>query len=256
MHNNDLQNDSTPSIGVTAGCSLSAAASDQALAPDAPAIIAAAHGHGDPSPSNATAKAGRSRGGAPRGNVNAARHGLRGSGFPKGAKADYLEVLRNVSEIRDAYEASHGPAGPYADALLHRIRRALTRDRLAARWLRLEADKLSLEQRLSLTEVMNTAAETIEKCMRQLGLHQPGHTDGSIAGFHQRRKLAKVRKQLASPTIELAASKDPEKPHAASGPAATETTSPALATQSQPTGQASGPDSDLTDRIVPAEATT
>lgn len=113
----------------------------------------------------------RKRGGAPHGNANAATHGMKGSKFPPGANREQATVLAIVRAAKAACESQNGhPVTVHQNAVLHRLRRAATKDRLAARWLRLEADKLTIEQRMALTDAMSDAAEAIEKCLRQLGL--------------------------------------------------------------------------------------
>src|SRR5581483_7162882 len=113
----------------------------------------------------------RNRGGAPKGNKNRTTHGLKGSQLPPKCIRDQFTIRQIVNAVIDACEARHGHAiTVHQSAIIHRIRRAATRDRLAARWLRLEGDKLPIEQRMALTEQMEAAAETIEKCLRLLKL--------------------------------------------------------------------------------------
>jgi hypothetical protein len=163
MHN-DLQNDVTPSAGINAACTPS----------NGREISAQSH---ELTPSKAGTPKTGSRPGAPRGNSNRTSHGMKGSKLPPGCRADEGKIHQDVRRIKAEYEAKHGPMGTHADAILHRIRRALTRDRLAARWLRKEAEKLTIEQRLALTGEMAAAAETIEKCVRQLGLDADSDRD-------------------------------------------------------------------------------
>jgi hypothetical protein len=141
--------------------------------PPEPAVPAAASpAPADSSPcQQAAAPTAGKKGGAPRGNENNLRHGLRGSRFPKGAKSDESHVHRLVLAVRAAYAAKHGrELDLYAETVLMRIRRAETSARLAARWLRKEGDGLPLAERTTLLNLQTAAGDTIERCMKLLKL--------------------------------------------------------------------------------------
>lgn len=161
---------------------------DEVLTPTAAdvehAVRAPSTGNGQPAahsppvaqPSTGTANSKpRKSGGAPSGNSNATTHGLKGSKFPPGAIREQTTVRAIVLAAKAACEAKHGhPVTVHQMAVLHRLRRAATKDRLSARWLRLEAATLTIEQRIALVEAQESSAETIEKCLRQLGLDGAG----------------------------------------------------------------------------------
>src|SRR4051812_6602442 len=84
-----------------------------------------------------------SRGGAPRGNSNAMRAGLRASKLPAKCKGEEREIYFLRQEVLSELVAIHGSleAIPLlAMALLNSLVRHETRARLAARWLRMSGD--------------------------------------------------------------------------------------------------------------------
>jgi hypothetical protein len=113
---------------------------------------------------------GHRRGGAPFGNANRTTHGLKGSKLPPGCGNEENHVQALVRRIRRDWEAKNGRMTVYVESVLQRVRRAEVSARLAARWLRIEGDKLPIAERMRLLEIQTTSADTIEKCLRQLGL--------------------------------------------------------------------------------------
>src|SRR5262245_7482023 len=75
--------------------------------------------------------------GAPKGNKNALRNHSRGSKMPDDCKNEYNHVTDFVRRTANEWRAKYGdgPMPVSADILLHQIRRAVERDRVAAKLL-------------------------------------------------------------------------------------------------------------------------
>jgi hypothetical protein len=135
----------------------------------------------------------KSKGGAPVGNVNALKHGLRGSKMPRSAR--YVEnalasfrnaILDELASIRDTKDLSVADS-----ATVNRAIRCETRARLALHWLRSEDDKLSMDDRLRLLDVVSAATESRDKALSQLGIVPTGKPVGQVdqwAEFDRERK--------------------------------------------------------------------
>lgn len=110
------------------------------------------------------------KGGAPQGNRNSIRHGLRASSLPPGCS--YLDgQLRSLRKgLRREIKRTHGDVSLLHEAAVQSALRHETRALLAARWLRLGGDKLPLEQRLSLLAAISTATDARDRCFKSLGL--------------------------------------------------------------------------------------
>jgi hypothetical protein len=110
--------------------------------------------------------------GAPRGNYNSLRHGLRGSKLPKGCR----HVENSCNDLRRQLEE--------AVVLLKRevnisdaaaINSAVKWERhglLSAHWLRKEGATLSPADRLRFSEAVAKASDARDKAIRSLGLDQ------------------------------------------------------------------------------------
>lgn len=136
-----------------------------------------ADGTGKPSEPNAPAygkgsrfygKPGRS--GPPKGNENATRHGMRGSKLPKGCA--YIE--NRVNSLRRQVECAlieaKGEISIIDAAGVNSVLKWERHGLLAAHWLRKEADKLSVSDRLKFSEAIARASDARDKALRSLGL--------------------------------------------------------------------------------------
>lgn len=115
-------------------------------------------------------------GGAPEGNQNATKHGLRSgrmalSDVPAGCSR--IRAVR--SKLRSALELLtlevRGQVGVYEAALIQTACRWETHARLAARWLRIGKD-LTLADKLALSKAIAYGSEKRDLCLKALGLDQ------------------------------------------------------------------------------------
>lgn len=139
---------------------------------------------------------------APKGNVNAMRHGLRCASLPPGCK--YIEDSANRirRELEAAVAERHGEIDIYHGALIQSVVRHETRAMLLYRWLRQTEPKqtstasmserngnkttsgsksttsgLSIMERASLMKDISTATDSRDKCIERLGLSRPIESD-------------------------------------------------------------------------------
>ena len=115
----------------------------------------------------------RGRAGAPRGNFNGMRHGLKASKLPPKCKGEEREIYFLRQEIFAELVTIHGSpdAIPLLSlALLQSLVRHEQRCRLAARWLRLQGDSLPLAERLSLLDTISKATDARDRCLERAGL--------------------------------------------------------------------------------------
>lgn len=109
------------------------------------------------------------QGGAPEGNQNAIRHGLRASSLPAGCAYIEGQVKTFRRYVRDLLEQQHGNVTVYQEAVLQSAIRHEQRALLASRWLRIEKE-LDLNQKLALTAAVANASDARDKCLQKLGL--------------------------------------------------------------------------------------
>ncbi len=118
--------------------------------------------------SNFHGKAGRS--GPRKGNANSLRHGMKGSKLPKGL----IYVENRVNSLRRQVEAalieSKGGIDIVDAAAINSILKWERHGLLAAHWLRKEAEKLSVSDRLRFSEAIAKASDNRDKNIRSLGL--------------------------------------------------------------------------------------
>ena len=120
-----------------------------------------------------TSRKSKGKGGAPQGNRNATRHGLRASSLPPGCLYLQSQLTAFRRYIRDELVARDSrPTTTYQEAILQSAVRHETRAVLAGRWLRKEAAKLTIEQRISLTREIGNATDARDRCLKMLGLDQ------------------------------------------------------------------------------------
>jgi len=122
-------------------------------------------------PKSATGKA-HPRGGAPFGNRNAMRHGLRAGSLPKGASYIAREMVALRREIEDAVLARRGRIELYEAALIQTAVRWERHALLAQRWLRLNAETMTHEERVRYSREIARASSERDKCLKLLGLDQ------------------------------------------------------------------------------------
>ena len=112
----------------------------------------------------------KGKSGAPKGNTNAIRHGMRGSKLPDGCK--YIEGRVNALRrmVEQALIAQKGEIGIVEAAAVNSILKWERHGLLAAHWLRHEADKLSASDRLKFSEAIAKASDNRDKAIRSLNL--------------------------------------------------------------------------------------
>lgn len=125
--------------------------------------------------------------GAPRKNANALQHGQRSMlvRFNLGSMPAKLKrIERSVNEFRRVIEAAvvaaHGSIGVYQAALVQSACRHETHSLMVQRWLRLNVDVLSHDQRLSYSKAAADASTARDKCLERLRLDA---TAGDIADW-------------------------------------------------------------------------
>ncbi len=115
---------------------------------------------------------------APALNRNAIRHGLRAGRLPRGASYVKRETdaLRRIIEDAVA-ESNDGSVTLYHAALVQSVIRWERHGMLCQRWLRLESDQLSADQRVSFSREVARASSERDKCLRELGLNEKPNSD-------------------------------------------------------------------------------
>lgn len=113
---------------------------------------------------------GNGTGGAPVGNRNRLRHGLRAGRLPRGCGSIRKACDRLRRQLEDAVVYERGEVS-LADAAT--IQTALRWERhamLSQRWLRLEGDSLTPGDRLAFSREIARASAERDKCLRSLNL--------------------------------------------------------------------------------------
>ena len=112
------------------------------------------------------------RRGAPIGNSNNMRHGLRGGKLPKGCQ----HIENAVNSLRRQVEAAlleaKGAINITDAAAINSVLKWERHGLLAAHWLRKEGDKLSVSDRLKFSEAIARASDNRDKALRQLDLER------------------------------------------------------------------------------------
>jgi hypothetical protein len=110
------------------------------------------------------------KGGAPRGNRNSLRHGLRAAGLPKG----FAWLERELRTLRKALERAvvekHGEVDVLAAASISTAIRGEQAARLIGRWLAKECDSMTASDRLNYTREIVKASESRDRAIRSLDL--------------------------------------------------------------------------------------
>jgi len=125
--------------------------------------------------SNFHGKKGRS--GAPRGNRNALRHGLKSGELPKDCK--YVEIRINVirRNIEDAVIACKGKVSLTDAAYINTAIKWERYSILSHRWLTREYKKLPITERLKITKEIATSSEKRDAALEALYLDEDKAAD-------------------------------------------------------------------------------
>ena len=117
------------------------------------------------------------RGGAPIGNRNSLRHGLRAGRLPP--KCSYIR--RMTDDLRRHLENDvlnrRGAIDTYAAALIQSAIRHERRCLLLQRWLRDENETLAIADRMRILADVSAATESRDRCLRHLGLDRTAEHD-------------------------------------------------------------------------------
>jgi len=116
-----------------------------------------------------TAKPSGGKGGAPKRNRNAIRHGLTTGQLPKGCGwvATITNQLRKALE--DAVAVSKGEVSLYDASLINSATRWERHAMLAQRWLRVEKG-LTIDQKLTFSREVARASSERDRCLKELKL--------------------------------------------------------------------------------------
>lgn len=109
---------------------------------------------------------------APAKNRNAYRHGLRSSQVSDPGVNNQLRAFRR--SCREELTGADGSLTLATEALLQSLVRHEAKALLAARWLRIEGDKLPIDQRLDLLNTVTNATADRDKLLTRLGIGTDG----------------------------------------------------------------------------------
>lgn len=108
--------------------------------------------------------------GAPKGNLNAVRHGLTVQGFPPGCTYIQKQVASFRGALEAAIERVRGEMGVFEVACCQTAVEWHTHALKARRWIRLEDKKLSIDQRIAFSREIARAFAERDKVLKALGL--------------------------------------------------------------------------------------
>jgi len=114
--------------------------------------------------------------GAPRGNQNARRHGLRGRQLSREERYIANSTTTFQRECEAAVIASHGEVNIYHAALVQSAVRHETRAQLIGRWLRIAEEKgetLTLLDRANLLKQLSDASDARDRCLEKMDISKP-----------------------------------------------------------------------------------
>ena len=116
--------------------------------------------------------------GAPKENLNGAKHYLSAGGWPADATHDRRLVAKFGRVLRDEVLAAGGKLDIMTGATIQTVLRWERHARLAARWLRREGEKMEPAERLHFSKEVAMASERRDKAMRLLRIgEKPGGFD-------------------------------------------------------------------------------
>jgi hypothetical protein len=153
---------------------------------------------------------------APMGNQNRTRHGLRSTRLPDGCR--YLEkaTYRMREQLERECVTRFGSLDIRQAGLIQSAGRHEVRASLAARWLRVEGDRLGISDRLALLREMGNATNARDKAIEKLGLDVPASEPVDSSGrpmTAQEQVMAKLRE--LSPEILAEYRRQSARPQAA-----------------------------------------
>lgn len=126
-------------------------------------------------PESGTSLNGKRLGGAPAGNRNALRHGLRAGKLPR--RCQYVE--HRVNDLRrgleDAVVALRGGVGIVEAANINTAAKWERHGLLAQHWLRHEAENLTVTERLRFSEAIAKASAARDQAIKMLNLDADAH---------------------------------------------------------------------------------
>jgi hypothetical protein len=111
-----------------------------------------------------------SKGGAPRGNQNAMRHGLRSGMLPKGAEYIRRQCADFRQSVEDAVLTLDGGIGVYQASLVQSCTSHLRHALLCRKWLKDSFDALSHVERLTYSREITRALDSRDRVLKALGL--------------------------------------------------------------------------------------
>jgi hypothetical protein len=120
----------------------------------------------------ATTDAKPNKGGAPLGNRNGMRHGLRGSGLPKGCHHIERATSHFRRQVEDAVVEARGEISLLDAAFINSAYRAERHAQLAQRWLAKEAENMTPADRLAYSREVAKASKMRDEALAALGLPQ------------------------------------------------------------------------------------
>ncbi len=120
--------------------------------------------------STTTIEQSKPQGGAPKGNTNAMRHGLRSGSDPPGCSY----ISKQACEFRNSLEAKilakTGEIDVYESSLIHTAVAWLKHGLKCRRWLKVNFKDLSADQRVTYSRESPRAFESMTRCLKLLGL--------------------------------------------------------------------------------------
>lgn len=108
--------------------------------------------------------------GAPKGNLNAIRHGLTVQGFPPGCTYIEKQVASFRATLHVAVEQVRGEIGVFEAACCQTAVEWHTHALKARRWMRLEDKKLTIDQRIAFSREIARGFAERDKVLKALGL--------------------------------------------------------------------------------------
>lgn len=145
--------------------------------------------------------------GAPKANTNRTLHGLRGSGLPKGCARLYRRINDFRRSLCQAVEGSAGSIDLHAAATIDSACQWQRHALLAARWLRIQHDELTADQRLAFSREVAKASTERDRCIRLLGLDaKPDASPWAMLDRLQEREALEAAIGDEKPTLPAVAS--------------------------------------------------
>ncbi|MDX1968992.1 MAG: hypothetical protein SFV23_17585 [Planctomycetaceae bacterium] len=125
--------------------------------------------------------------GAPAGNRNARKHGLRGRKLSREERYIANSTTAFQRETESAVIERFGEVDLYRAAVIQSAVRHETRAQLIGRWLRVaeeQGEKLTLIDRANLLKQLSDASDARDKCLERIGLDKPVSAHGPAPWEH------------------------------------------------------------------------